>query len=65
MKITVDMDLCDFHGQCEIAAPSLFRLVGPDQLEYLAEAPDELRAEAETAADLCPAQAILVQDSDA
>ena len=26
MKVIVDMNKCEFHGQCEIAAPDVFEL---------------------------------------
>ncbi|MFC0529770.1 ferredoxin [Phytohabitans kaempferiae] len=62
MRITVDENLCDFHGQCEIAAGSIFQLVGPADLRYQREVSGDLRTEAEAAADLCPAQAIQLDD---
>lgn len=62
MHIVVDRALCDDHGQCEIAAPNVFRITETGTLEY-DEHPDDAEREAvEEAADVCPLQAILVQD---
>ncbi|TGB09803.1 ferredoxin [Streptomyces sp. MZ04] len=61
MKITVDLNICQDHGQCVFAAPEVFTLDEDGHLAYV-EAPDEsLRADAEDAADVCPLQAIRVE----
>ncbi|MFF0447899.1 ferredoxin [Streptomyces sp. NPDC004609] len=62
MKVTVDMALCQDHGQCAIASPAVFRINDEGKLEYESEPDDPLRDEVEEAADVCPVQAILVQD---
>lgn len=60
MRITVDRTVCDDHGQCEIAAPNVFRIDESGSLEY-DEHPDDTEREAvEEAADACPLQAILL-----
>ncbi|HJR39127.1 MAG TPA: ferredoxin [Nocardioidaceae bacterium] len=62
MRVIVDRALCDDHGQCEIAAPNVFRIGADGTLEY-DERPDPSERDAvEEAADACPLQAILVQD---
>ena len=62
MKVTVDLALCQDHGQCAIAAPDVFRINDDGKLEY-DQFPDEaLRFDVEEAADVCPVQAILVED---
>ena len=61
MRVIVDRSLCDDHGQCEIAAPDVFRIAEDGRLVF-DEQPDEAhRAAVEEAADVCPVQAILVQ----
>lgn len=61
LKVTVDLDVCQDHGQCVFAAPDVFMLDANGRLAY-AESPDEaLRADAEDAADVCPLQAIRVE----
>lgn len=60
MRITVDRNRCDDHGQCAIAAPTVFQMDDDGRLVY-DEAPDDaLRADVEEAADVCPVQAILL-----
>ena len=62
MQITVDMKLCESHGQCVFAAPEVFSFDDEDYLLYEA-APDEaLRQKAEQAAAACPVRAITVAD---
>ena len=62
MRVNVDLQRCEYHGQCVIAAPDLFDLPQPDLLVWEAEPSEELRADAEAAADVCPTQAITVED---
>ncbi|GAA0923183.1 ferredoxin [Streptomyces thermoalcalitolerans] len=62
MKITVDMNLCQDHGQCAIAAPEVFRMNDEGKLVYETDPDDALRTEVEEAADVCPVQAIFIQD---
>lgn len=60
MKITVDLDTCQDHGQCAIAAPVAFRMNDDGKLEYDAVVDDSYLDEVEEAADVCPVQAILI-----
>lgn len=62
MKVRVDMQLCEDHGQCAIAAPDVFRMNDDSKLEYDTDVDDSLRAEVEEAADVCPVQAIFIED---
>jgi ferredoxin len=62
MRIVVDRDSCMEHGQCVIAAPEIFSFDESGALVYV-ESPDAaLRESAEQAADVCPMQAITVED---
>lgn len=63
MKVTVDMTMCQDHGQCAIAAPEVFRINVEGHLEYDAEPGDAMLEYVEEAADVCPVQAILIADS--
>jgi len=54
MRVTVDTQTCDHHGQCMIACPEVFNLAAPDRLEYVAEPDDSLRACVEEAEAACP-----------
>ena len=62
MKVHVDRTLCDDHGQCTIAAPKVFRLNDDGKLDYDTDFDEALLGEVEEAADVCPVQAILLQD---
>lgn len=60
MKVTVDMNVCQDHGQCAIAAPDVFQINAEGKLEYIANPDDTMREYVEEAADACPVQAITV-----
>ena len=62
-KVVVDMDVCQDHGQCVFAAPDVFELNAEGRLEVLVPEPDDaLRTACEDAADVCPVQAITLED---
>lgn len=60
MKVLLDMELCQGHGQCVLFAPKVFALDGKTGLAVvLVERPDDsLRASAIDAARACPVRAI-------
>ncbi len=59
LRVTVDLDVCQDHGQCVFAAPEVFELDDDGRLVVLLTEPDEaLRGQVEDAADVCPVQAI-------
>jgi len=60
MKVTVDMNVCQDHGQCAIAAPDVFQISAEGKLEYIGNPDDAMREYVEEAADACPVQAITV-----
>ena len=64
MHVMVDLDKCQDHGQCMFAAPEVFQIdAGTARLVLLTDEPDEsLRDHVEEAADMCPMQAITVED---
>lgn len=61
MKVIVDLDLCQGHGQCELAAPDVFE-IGDDALARLRtdDPPRALLPQVEDAILRCPADAIRV-----
>jgi ferredoxin len=62
-KVVVDMDVCQDHGQCVFAAPEIFELNADGRLEVLVAEPDDAhRTACEDAADVCPVQAITIED---
>lgn len=71
MKVVVDLTKCQDHGQCVYAAPDVFALDGDGKLvfrqraadRYVSEELDESQRDAvEEAADVCPLQAIDIEE---
>ena len=62
MKIYVDMDTCQHYGQCTFEAPTVFALNDDGKLEYTGEVDDALAEQVEAAADVCPMQAITIEN---
>ncbi|WSQ13268.1 ferredoxin [Streptomyces sp. NBC_01231] len=62
MKVVVDMNKCQHHGQCAFAAPDVFSLDDDGRLAHVPDPDDALRDEVEEAADVCPLQAIRIED---
>lgn len=61
VKVTVDMTKCQHYGQCCFEAPTVFELDADGKLQVLQhEVDDSLREAVESAADVCPMQAITV-----
>jgi ferredoxin len=62
IKVVVDLDVCQNHGQCVFSAPQVFELDDDGDLVQLqAEVGDDLRDAVEEAADVCPVQAITIE----
>ena len=62
IRVVVDRDVCQDHGQCVFAAPQVFELDEEGQLVVLQDEVDEsLRANVEEAVDVCPTQAITIE----
>jgi ferredoxin len=58
MRIQVDDEICDLHGQCVFAAPELFHFNDDGELEYLSDVAAEMTDKARTARTVCPTGAI-------
>ncbi|MFI6875169.1 ferredoxin [Streptomyces sp. NPDC050400] len=61
MKVVVDMNKCQDHGQCVFAAPDVFSFDDAGRLAYVPDPDDALLEEVEEAADVCPLQAIRIE----
>jgi ferredoxin len=61
MKVVVDMNKCQDHGQCVFAAPDVFSMDAEGRLLYVPDPDEALRDEVEEAADVCPLQAIRIE----
>jgi ferredoxin len=62
MKVVVDMNKCQDHGQCVFAAPDVFSMDEAGHLAYVSDPDEALRDQVEEAADVCPLQAIRIED---
>jgi ferredoxin len=64
MRIVVDLNRCESYVQCVFAAPTVFRLIGEESLEFDYAPGEALRVPVERAAAACPVQAIRIGRSD-
>jgi ferredoxin len=62
MKVHVDMNLCQSHGECVIEAPDVFELGDDDVLVWKEDVPEERREAVQAAVDACPMLAISIED---
>ena len=62
MKVHVDMNLCQSHGECVFAAPDVFELGDDDVLRWKEDVDESRRAEVEEAVNVCPMAAISIED---
>ena len=63
MRVVVNRALCEGNGNCEAAAPELFRLDDDDELHILKETfGEDLRAKAEAAVRSCPKNALSIEE---
>lgn len=62
IKVNVDMNYCQGHGECALIAPDVFELGDDDVLRWKDEVPDDRRADMEAAVDVCPTMAINLED---
>ncbi|RFS84449.1 ferredoxin [Actinomadura spongiicola] len=70
MRVVVDLEKCQDHGQCAFSAPQVFALDENGRLSFRSAATDtfvsadldeSLRDDVEEAAEACPLQAIEVE----
>jgi ferredoxin len=64
VRIKVDRDLCELHGQCAFTAPDLFHIDDDGELQHAEEVPEDWLRMAQQAAAVCPTAAITVELSD-
>ncbi|GFG66209.1 putative ferredoxin [Mycobacterium kubicae] len=64
-RIRVDLDLCQGHAMCELEAPEYFSVPKRGKVEILdPEPPDDARDEVERAVQMCPTQALLIEEKE-
>jgi ferredoxin len=61
IKVIVDMNLCQSHGECVYAAPDVFELGDDDGLRWQEEVDDSRREALEEAVNVCPMLAIRLE----
>lgn len=64
MRVRVNGEKCEAHGECVLAAPDVFDIDEETLVSrVLIEEPDEsLQASVRDAESLCPVQAVLVEE---
>jgi ferredoxin len=64
MKVIVETNRCELHGECVMAAPDVFAIEDEqDSVTLLNDQPGErLRSAVEEAAMMCPVTAIRIED---
>jgi ferredoxin len=62
MKVVVDMNLCQSHGECAAILPEVFELGDDDLLRWKEDVDEELRERVEEAVEACPMMAIRIED---
>ncbi|GCD93192.1 ferredoxin [Embleya hyalina] len=65
MRVTVDMTVCESHGQCVFAAPDVFAFDDEDRLIYEPAPPAALARHVRTGALMCPARAVTIAEDGA
>jgi ferredoxin len=61
VRVTVDTDLCEQHGECVAAAPDVFRFDDDGNLRWLEHPPPSLEGDAAYGSTVCPVMAITVE----
>jgi ferredoxin len=62
MKVKVDMNLCQSHGECAALVPEVFELGDDDVLRWKEDVDESMREQVEEAVDACPVMAIRIED---
>jgi ferredoxin len=64
-RIQVDLDLCQGHAMCELEAPDYFSVPKRGKVEITdPEPPEDARDEIERAVQMCPTQALLIEEKE-
>lgn len=63
MRVAVDYDLCQGHGECTVEAPEVFALSEGDQVQILDPMPpDSLTDKVRAAVRYCPTHALSLEE---
>jgi ferredoxin len=61
MKVHVDMNLCQSHGECVLSAPEVFELGDDDVLRWVEDVDESQRPAVQDAVNVCPMMAIRIE----
>jgi len=64
MKVIVDLNVCQGHGECSRIAPDLFQLGTDLSLTWVEFPEEERRSDIVEATSACPTQAISISDEN-
>lgn len=62
MKVRVDEDACVGDGSCVSICPEIFEMDGEVAKTKMESVPAELEASCKEAADVCPVEAIILEE---
>ena len=62
MKVRVDEDACVGDGSCVSICPEIFEMEGEVAKTKMDEVPEALEASCREAADVCPVEAIIIEE---
>lgn len=64
IQVRIDTGLCEGHAQCVRAAPQVFDIADSDEQArvLVPNPPDDVRADVESARNLCPTNAVLIDE---
>ncbi len=62
MRVRVDEDACVGDGSCVSICPEIFEMDGEVAKIKMDEVPEELKASCKEAADVCPVEAIIIEE---
>ncbi len=62
MKVRVDEDACVGDGSCVSICPEIFEMEGEVAKAKIEDVPEELKDSCQEAADVCPVEAIIIEE---
>jgi ferredoxin len=62
MKVRVDEDACVGDGSCVSICPEIFEMEGDVAKAKMEDVPEHLQASCREASDVCPVEAIIIEE---
>jgi ferredoxin len=63
LRVNVDMNLCQSHGECVTVAPDVFQLGDDDVLVWQEDVSEDRREAVQEAVNVCPMMAISIDEA--